>query len=134
MKLEKVQRALEKLDKEKEEALRKKLQVIRRQLVDCKKCGKKSQLGTWSFIQEHWYELPHSCTGGDNWWPSETRLCNIICPKCGQQNYIFNHPRGKEIVELIDEQASEFSKQKIFKRVGDRYTGHGGSNQIKFRT
>ncbi len=39
----------------------------RRRLINCIHCDQRTQLGSLIYIQTHWYEEPHGCTGGD-WW------------------------------------------------------------------
>lgn len=114
-----LQRQLDKLDNDRVEVLKQKLQAIQRVLVMCVKCRKKSRLGTWSFIQERWYVEPYSCAGGDYWNYSKTETCDITCPKCGVENYIYNHPQRNKIVELVD--GHHFSTTDIFKEVTNKF-------------
>ncbi|MBI2676650.1 MAG: hypothetical protein HYX21_01675 [Candidatus Yanofskybacteria bacterium] len=114
-----LQRQLDKLDNDRVGVLKQKLQVIQRILVKYVKCHKKSRLGTWSFIQDRWYVEPYSCTGGDYWNYSKTETCDIVCPKCNSENYIYNHPQKDKIVELVD--GHHFSTANIFKEVTENF-------------
>ena len=114
-----IQRKLDKLDSDRSETLKQKLQAIQRSLVICIKCRKKSRLGSWAFIQGRHYIRPYSCNGGDYWVYSKTEVCEIICPKCGAENYIYNHPQRNKIVELVT--VNPFSKEQIFKNVTEKF-------------
>ncbi|MBI2063960.1 MAG: hypothetical protein HYT65_03145 [Candidatus Yanofskybacteria bacterium] len=114
-----IQRKLDKLNADKSEVLKQKLEAIQRILVKCVKCHKKSRLGAWSFVQGRWYVEPYSCTGGDYWNFNKTETCHITCPKCGDENYIYNHPQKNKIVELVD--GHHFSTEKIFKGVTEKF-------------
>jgi len=50
-------------------------------------CGAGFYIDELEYIQTHWYERPHGCTGGDNWHSGEG---NFICPKCGHRNRFLN--------------------------------------------
>lgn len=52
-----------------------------------KGCGAGFYIKDLKYIQTHWYENPHGCTGGDNWLQGEG---NFICPKCGHRNRFLN--------------------------------------------
>ena len=79
-----ISRRLEDLDIAKKELLNEqeqqnseRLEVLKRQIVHCEHCAKRSRLGRWSFIQTHWYEAPDSCNAGDTWHRNETNVCHI---------------------------------------------------------
>lgn len=116
-----LQHRLDKLDHDRVGTLKQKLQVIQRVLVKCVKCRKKSRLGTWSFTQGRWYVEPYSCTSGDYWKYNGTETCHIVCPKCGDENYIYNHPQKDKIVELVD--CHHFCTEEIFKKVTQNFKG-----------
>ncbi len=86
-----IERELKSLEAEKATLLNSKLIAVGRSFIRCISCKKASQLSRWIFIQDHWYERPYSCTGGDMWHASKTELCHIICPNCNTENYIYNH-------------------------------------------
>src|SRR3989338_3214362 len=95
-----IERRLTTLDSEKKDLLNAKLTAIGRRIIRCISCKKSSQLRLWTFIQDHWYERPYSCSGGDTWHTSKTELCHIVCPKCDTENYIYNHPQREKIINL----------------------------------
>ncbi len=102
--LKKLNGELEELERQKKEVRAKQLKAIKSSLVKCSyaNCGKTSKLSGWIFIQRHWYISPHGCMGGDYWKKSKTEVCNFVCPKCGGEHYIFNHPQRDKIVDLVD--------------------------------
>jgi hypothetical protein len=110
-----IERRIEKLEQEIIDLQNKKLEIIKAAYITCKKCNKKSRLGSWSFIQNMWYVPPYSCTGGDYWNNHETKTCHLVCPKCEAENYIYNHPQKELILELTD--GNKFSKAEIFAKV-----------------
>lgn len=114
-----IQRKLDKLELDKSEILKQKLAIVRRVLLFCVKCNRKSRLGAWTFIQGRHYVRPFSCNGGDYWTYSKTETCDITCPKCGANNYIHIHPQRNKIVELIT--VNHFSLQEIFKNVTEKF-------------
>lgn len=93
--------------------------AIRNTNILCAKCGKEAVLHTWKFIQDKYYVRPYSCNEGDYWTSSETKLCHIVCPGCGAENYIYNHPHCQNIVELVDSHG--FNKRVLFDAVEERY-------------
>jgi hypothetical protein len=50
-------------------------------------CGYGFYIQDLEYVQTHWYESPHGCTGGDNWHKGEGQF---ICPKCGHRNRLIN--------------------------------------------
>lgn len=54
-----------------------------------KGCGSMLRVADTDFIQTYWYESPHGCTGGDNWWPGEGVA---VCGHCGKRNRLYNSP------------------------------------------
>jgi ribosomal protein S27E len=91
-----------------------KREVIRRFIVRCRECGQGSRLSAWSFIQKLWYKRPSGCTEGDYWLPHNTETCDIVCPKCQDRNYLYNHPQRDRIVEFV---ASGVAKEELFATV-----------------
>ena len=114
-----IQRKLDKLDSYKSEVLKQKLEAVKRTLLVCVRCDKKSRLGAWSFIQSRHYVQPYSCNGGDYWTYSKTENCEITCPKCGANNYIYVHPQRNKIIDLLI--VNPFSKEQIFKNVTEKF-------------
>lgn len=97
----------------------KKIPLIKRKRFACVHCQKVSPLGKFGFVQNWWHESPHSCNEGDTWHPSETNVCHLVCPKCNTKNYIYNHPKRDELVDLIDKQG--INKEKIFSIIWEQY-------------
>jgi len=52
-------------------------------------CGESFEVRDLVYIQTHWYERPHGCSGGDTWHQGEG---NFICPKCGHRNRLYDRP------------------------------------------
>ncbi|MBI2048028.1 MAG: hypothetical protein HYT27_02715 [Parcubacteria group bacterium] len=107
-----------------QDVLRKQLaESIKNILITCEECGKKSKLRFWVFIQRHWYTQPRGCMEGDYWNASTTELCHIRCPKCGSENYIYNHNDKKKLLRYIDKIAddAEIGKNELFTNVEDRH-------------
>ncbi|OGZ13622.1 MAG: hypothetical protein A2942_04735 [Candidatus Lloydbacteria bacterium RIFCSPLOWO2_01_FULL_50_20] len=115
--------------KAKEKLVRKgKLEIFRRKLLCCLHCKKTRQLLRWDFVQDHWYEKPWSCNGGDTWHMTETKCCHIVCPECNTMNYVYNHPKMAVIVLARD--TEHFSSEELFARVFDQH----GNSYPKLRT
>lgn len=102
--------------------LAEKLAAIQRMFIRCSSCHKESRLSSWTFVQDYWYERPYSCTGGDTWHTSATNVCDIICPKCGFENYIYNHAQREKIVHLVDDSDFRWNKHKLFAGVKEKYS------------
>lgn len=84
----------------------------RRTLLKCrdfiatgKGCGSLHAVADTVYIQSHWYESPHGCTGGDMWHAGEG---GWICPSCGHENRLYETP---EIEKL----------KPLFRKTEDRY-------------
>jgi hypothetical protein len=93
--------------KEKAKKMLEKLHEQKRDLVKAKKftcvhCNKESLFGTLGFVQEHRYEAPWGCTGGDTWHRLQKNLCNLVCPRCATLNYIYNHPQKEKITIYLE--------------------------------
>lgn len=102
--LERIERDMAELAKSHEAAMStlrgRKKQVIRRFLIRCRECRVASRLSSWGFVQKMYYVRPSGCTEGDYWVPRDTETCDIVCPKCGERNYIYNHPQKERIVAV----------------------------------
>jgi hypothetical protein len=61
---------------------------LRMTVVLCS-CGHGAAIGSLTYIQTHWYESPHGCTGGDMWHQDEGQY---DCPSCGCRNRLYNQP------------------------------------------
>lgn len=79
--------------------------LIAQYTFSCGHCHTVSQIGDAEFIEHYWYESPHGCTGGDNWWLSED-VAAIECPVCNAHLRIYT-----------PEYADYFSKKQYFKAV-----------------
>lgn len=49
-------------------------------------CGDKFFIRDITYIQTHWYESPHGCTGGDMHHEGEGQF---ECPSCGHRNRLY---------------------------------------------
>ncbi len=103
--------------------LQRRLDFVRSYLVECTKCHARNPLSTWAFIQELFYVAPYSCNGGDYYLRSEIRVCHIICPACGHENYLHNHPAREEIIRLIGKEHRYAASEEIFVRTDERSSG-----------
>lgn len=74
-------------------------------IVRCGGCKQAFEVRELEYVQTHWYERPHGCMGGDNWWEGEGQW---VCPHCGSTNRLYHKP---DIVAL----------KKLFKSVRDTY-------------
>lgn len=88
-------------------------------IFTCGYCKKRAPLARWEFIQEHWYERPHSCTEGSSWNFSEKHLCHVICPQCRAENYIPTHAERDKILFLLV--AHKLDPEAIFAVTWDRF-------------
>ena len=113
-----VQGKLDRLEDERKKVREEWRDIIRRSFINCTKCGKQSGLFSWTFIQDQYYIEPYSCTSGDYWLNSKTECCHVVCPKCGEEIYLYNHPRRDKIVELVD--SRHFGKSELFQKVEER--------------
>lgn len=52
-----------------------------------KGCGMAMEVRELTYLQTHWYEPPHGCTGGDYWSPGEGQF---VCIHCGVRNRLYN--------------------------------------------
>jgi len=113
-----IQKKLDRLESKKITARREQRDIIKRSLIKCAKCNRKSQLSSWVFIQDMYYIQPFSCTGGDYWLNAKTRSCHIVCPKCSKETYLYRHSQKDKIVNLVD--SYPFSKSELFQKVEQR--------------
>lgn len=90
---------------------------IRKRFIKCTKCGKKSRVASWIFIQKYYYVEPFSCTGGDRYLSSDMEVCYIKCPKCKEKIYIHTHPQKEAILEMIKNGGGRI----IFNSIEDSY-------------
>jgi len=102
-----------------------KIAVIRKCVIGCPACHTASQLKKWGFIRNYWYTRPHGDSEGDTWSPSDTKVCHLICPHCGESIYIYNHNQRDRIVDIVDNQG--VSKDEIFATVWKKH----GDNAAK---
>lgn len=110
-----IEKNITRLEIQKNKLRQKQLELLQKQTIKCVHCQKRSQVGSWIFIQDQWYVKPFSCTGGDFYTNTKTECCHLVCPKCQKENYIYNHPKRFWIERLADEQP--FAKNDIFKEV-----------------
>jgi hypothetical protein len=75
---------LERLDKEREELV-KKVDTARSRLKFKCACGKMHSIQSCDVVQTHWYTAPHGCTGGDYWNEGELQ---IVCPDTAIRNRV----------------------------------------------
>ncbi len=112
-----IKKEIAKIDSAKSRLLKMCLEKARKTKICCAKCRRQSELRKWTFVQDHYYVAPYSCSGGAYWLQSETKVCNVICPKCRHRNYIYIHPQRDKLVEI----EKEFSASKLFHAVTEEH-------------
>lgn len=75
------------------------INVEKTQYIKCKKCGRKSQIKSLKYSEIFYYEKPHGCIGGDNWYSSGIYL---ECPKCGNTTKLHKPSNLASEKEKID--------------------------------
>jgi hypothetical protein len=113
------QEKLDRLDEKRAELSKQKLEAIQAVPIACIACKQYTSLGDWIFIQKLWWVPPSGCTEGAYWKNHQTHTCDLRCPQCSYENYIYNHPQKAKIVELVDHHG--FYEKKIFKNVEERF-------------
>lgn len=93
-------------------------------IFTCGWCKKRVPLERCDFIQEHWYERPHSCNEGGSWNNSEVGLSHIVCPLCHAENYVYTHAEREKILFLLVTQ--KLDPEAIFAVIWDRF----GKNRV----
>jgi rubredoxin len=67
-------------------------------------CGALHAIGTLEYIQTHWSEEPHGCSGGDRWYQGEGKW---KCPSCGHVNRLYQSPevtaRKSSFASIVEE-------------------------------
>ncbi len=96
------------------------IKTIKNYIILCTTCAKDAKMLDWKFIQDHWYERPHGCTEGAEWYPSRTEVCHIVCPHCHAKLYIYAHPQKKDIVKLV-ESIKPLSESDLFSVVENEF-------------
>lgn len=61
-------------------------------------CGAAHEVRNVEYIQTHWYEGPHGCSGGDFWHRGEGQWA---CPSCGHKNRLYNKPDVEALKPLF---------------------------------
>ena len=74
-------------------------------LVRCGQCRIGHEVRELIYLQTHWYESPHGCSGGDTWHAGEGQWA---CPDCGHTNRLYDNP---DVTAL----------KPLFKLVNDKY-------------
>lgn len=89
-------------------------QKLKKTLVQCtdnnhgKGCGMALKVGELTYIQTHWYESPHGCTGGDIWHQGEGQF---FCPHCNHRNRLYDRPEIEKLKHLFKDSVDEHSKR-----------------------
>lgn len=109
-----IEKSIVRLETQKNKLRQKQLELLKKQMLQCMHCRKRSQVGAWTFIQDQWYVEPFSCNEGDYYKDTKTECCHLFCPKCESANYIYNHPKKEMIVQLADNPPGKYN---IFKAV-----------------
>jgi len=80
-------------------------ELLKQHTYTCGNCHTESKISDTVFIEQYWYERPHGCTGGDNWWLS-TDQALLECPHCNAKLRIYT-PEHSEL----------FAKKQHFKEI-----------------
>ncbi len=117
------------------------LELTRGYKVCCPNCHKESPLSDWGFVQTYWYESPHGCMGGDNWWGNEDIMqCLLICPNGCHQNgnnlatRIMDLPiqnQEKKWVFGFIQQVTMLSESSLKQIFEDHYVQYGEGKKIE---
>ena len=94
---------------------------IKKKLVLCEHCEKRTRLDSLIFVQQHYYEPPTGCTGGA-YWVKDNNSSYFICPKCESENRICCRRRKDE--ELLLE------NKRLFLEIWLRHDYSGGDTVI----
>lgn len=70
-------------------------------------CGMRHKIKDLEYIQTHWYESPHGCTGGDTWHSGEG---NFICPHCEHRNRLYDRPEIQDLKHLFKITRDEYDE------------------------
>lgn len=89
--------------------------------IRCASCKSYHKIKDLACIQTHWYEEPHGCTGGDNWWPGGLEF---LCPTKNERNRLLF--RG-------DKREGKFKEiyKYLFKSIENTHTSHYQGEQDK---
>lgn len=94
-----VERKLHELKQDQKNLREEHRNIIRNTLILCTKCGKKSKVSSWIFIQRTYMRpRPH---GGGDWLFSERDVCDIQCPKCNTEIYLGSYPYREKLLALL---------------------------------
>lgn len=100
--------------------IQRRLDFVRSYLIECVRCHNKNALSSWSFLQASFYVPPRGCNEGDYWVNSEVKVCHIVCPACGHENYIYNHPERATIEQMLGTPNRKHSFNDIFVSVQEQ--------------
>jgi hypothetical protein len=89
----------------------------RKTRVMCHACGRRYAVKNLVYIQTHWYEGPHGCTGGDRWHMDEGQF---ICPGCNTRNRLFERPEVEDL-------------KRYFKRIEETHYDHYEQHEVDRR-
>jgi hypothetical protein len=105
-----IEKKLEDLDRQRKELEKQRDDLLRKTLIACKGnihgkgCGAALEIGELTYIQTHWYEEPHGCTGGDCWHQGEGEF---DCPRCGLRNRLYDRKDYEELKHLFKDVKNE---------------------------
>lgn len=117
------------------------IESLRNYELTCPCCKRKTPLNEWGFVQTYWYESPHGCTGGDNWWAhDDIKQCLLICPhNCHPQGgclatRIFDFKLSRQemdwVFTLIQKETHLYESD-IKLIFNNHYVQHGRGKEIK---
>ena len=75
--------------------------VAKLSFLSCTECNKKSRISSWIFVQVMWWVPPSGCNEGGYWADHNAETCDIRCPYCDCDIYIYNYPHKKKILALL---------------------------------
>ena len=80
-------------------------------------CGTLHKISDLTYIQQHYYVKPYSCSGGDYWSEGEGQF---VCPTCGYLNRLLGKKDDADTY-YVNKREYIISMKRYFKNVVDVY-------------
>ena len=114
---------------------------LREYKITCPHCKKQAPFREWGFVQTHWHESPHGCSGGSCWNTHDDILqCLVVCPfGCSDNNHnlasrIYDVPMNRQdknwVFGLIT-QVTHLWENKLTTIFAKHYVQYGESKVIE---
>lgn len=121
---EKLEKMKQQSREEESRILARKISLVKRFVIVCEECKKRSTLAQWWFVQDYWYTRPSGCTEGDYWNSSKLEDCHIICPnpQCRNMARIYDHTQKAPLLERIQSVTKDgIALKNIFAEVWEKH-------------